>query len=68
MDTTWQEGTRSPSPVGESSIGLEITFSSSVLSLEGKDQVADEMEQSACRRVVPQSNTILPSDPKCEEA
>ncbi|KAG5631403.1 hypothetical protein H5410_003120 [Solanum commersonii] len=43
---------RSPSLVGESPIGLKITFCSSVLSPEGKDQVGDEMEQSACHRAV----------------
>ncbi|KAG5571672.1 hypothetical protein H5410_061438 [Solanum commersonii] len=58
----------SPSPVGESSISLEITFCSSVLSPKGKDQVGDEMKQSACRRVVPQSSTISPNDSKCKEA
>uniref|UniRef100_M1DF02 Integrase core domain containing protein n=1 Tax=Solanum tuberosum TaxID=4113 RepID=M1DF02_SOLTU len=42
---------RSPSSVGESPIGQEITFCSSVLSPEWKDQVVDEMEQSACCRV-----------------
>ncbi|KAG5585178.1 hypothetical protein H5410_045612 [Solanum commersonii] len=57
-----------PSPVGESPIGLEIAFYSSVLSPEGKDQVGDEMEQSNCRRVVPRSSTIIPNNSKCEEA
>ncbi|KAG5571669.1 hypothetical protein H5410_061435, partial [Solanum commersonii] len=57
---------KSPSPVGESSISLEITFCSSVLSPKGKDQVGDEMKQSACRRVVPQSSTISPNDSKCK--
>ncbi|KAG5631402.1 hypothetical protein H5410_003119 [Solanum commersonii] len=49
----------SPSPVGESPIGLEIPFCSNVLIPEGKDQVGDEMEQSACRRAVPRSSTII---------
>ncbi|KAG5586085.1 hypothetical protein H5410_046519 [Solanum commersonii] len=53
---------------GESPIGLEIAFCSSALSPEGKGQVSDIMEQSACRRVVPQSSTISPNDSKCEEA
>ncbi|KAG5571257.1 hypothetical protein H5410_061023 [Solanum commersonii] len=48
----------------ESSIGFEITFCSSVLSLEVKDQVGDEMEQSACCRVVPRNSTISPNDSK----
>ncbi|KAG5584875.1 hypothetical protein H5410_045309, partial [Solanum commersonii] len=66
-DTTWQEGTRrSSSLVGESSIGLEIVFYSSVLSLEGKDQVGEEMKQSTCHRVVSRSCTILPNDSNCK--
>ncbi|KAG5590413.1 hypothetical protein H5410_040927 [Solanum commersonii] len=35
--------------IGESPIGLQIAFSSSVLCPEGKDQVGNEMEQSTCR-------------------
>ncbi|KAG5580798.1 hypothetical protein H5410_051425 [Solanum commersonii] len=52
MDTTWQEGTRSPSQVGESSIGLEIAFYSSALSPKGIGQVGDEMEQLTCHQTV----------------
>ncbi|KAG5630462.1 hypothetical protein H5410_002179, partial [Solanum commersonii] len=44
--------------VGELPICLEIAFCSSVLNHEGKDQVGDEIEQSVCHQVVPQSNEI----------
>uniref|UniRef100_M1DPM4 Uncharacterized protein n=1 Tax=Solanum tuberosum TaxID=4113 RepID=M1DPM4_SOLTU len=54
--------------VGESLIGLEIAFCSSVLIPEGKVQVGDEMEQSACRRVVSRSSAISPKDSKREKA
>uniref|UniRef100_M1D8G7 Uncharacterized protein n=1 Tax=Solanum tuberosum TaxID=4113 RepID=M1D8G7_SOLTU len=40
----------------------------SVLSPEGKDQISGEMEQSACRRAVPRSSTILPNDQRREDA
>uniref|UniRef100_M1DQA1 Uncharacterized protein n=1 Tax=Solanum tuberosum TaxID=4113 RepID=M1DQA1_SOLTU len=39
-----------------------------VLSPEGKDQIYDEIEQSACRRAVPRSYTISPNDSECEDA
>uniref|UniRef100_M1DPA4 Uncharacterized protein n=1 Tax=Solanum tuberosum TaxID=4113 RepID=M1DPA4_SOLTU len=52
----------------ESSNGLNLAQSSSVLSPEGKDQVGDEREQSAHHQKVPRSNTISPNDSKCEDA
>ncbi|KAG5630661.1 hypothetical protein H5410_002378, partial [Solanum commersonii] len=58
----------SPSPIGESLIGLKIAFCSSVLSPERKDQVGDEMELMACRQVVPRSSTISPNNSKCKKA
>ncbi|KAG5581768.1 hypothetical protein H5410_052395 [Solanum commersonii] len=61
----WRE---SSSPVSESSIGLEIAFCFSTLSPEGKGQVGNEMEQSACRRTLSRCSTISPDDSKCEEA
>ncbi|KAG5631572.1 hypothetical protein H5410_003289, partial [Solanum commersonii] len=42
-------------------MGLEITFCSSMLSFQGKGQVAS-------RRSVPRSITIPPNDPECEHA
>ncbi|KAG5572257.1 hypothetical protein H5410_062023 [Solanum commersonii] len=39
-----------------------------VLSPKGKDQIGGEMEQSVCRRAVPQSSTMLPNDPGCKDA
>ncbi|KAG5631656.1 hypothetical protein H5410_003373 [Solanum commersonii] len=67
MEQSLSSSAKSLSPVGESSIGLEIAFCSSVLSPEGKDQDGDEMEHSACRRVVSRSCTISPNDSKREE-
>ncbi|XP_049403702.1 uncharacterized protein LOC125867303 [Solanum stenotomum] len=39
-----------------------------VLRPEGKDQIGSEIEQSAYRRAVPRSSTILPNDPRREDA
>ncbi|KAG5631147.1 hypothetical protein H5410_002864 [Solanum commersonii] len=33
-----------------------------------KDQVGNEIKQSTCRRVVPQSSTISPNDSKRKDA
>ncbi|KAG5595589.1 hypothetical protein H5410_036821, partial [Solanum commersonii] len=40
-----------------------LAFCSSVLSHERKDQVGDEMEQSACRRAVLRGSTLSSNDP-----
>ncbi|WMV58877.1 hypothetical protein MTR67_052262, partial [Solanum verrucosum] len=50
----------SPSPLGESLKGSYFNFFSNALSPEEKDQVGGKMEQSAHRRVVPQSSTMPP--------
>ncbi|KAG5571656.1 hypothetical protein H5410_061422 [Solanum commersonii] len=47
--------------------GLNLAQSSSVLSLEGKDQVGYENEQSACRQTLSRSSTILPNDSERED-
>uniref|UniRef100_M1BVW8 Uncharacterized protein n=1 Tax=Solanum tuberosum TaxID=4113 RepID=M1BVW8_SOLTU len=57
----------SPKPLGEPLNGLNLAYFSSVLSLEGKDQVGNKIEQSARRRTVPRSSTILPNDSKRED-
>ncbi|KAG5577118.1 hypothetical protein H5410_057252, partial [Solanum commersonii] len=60
--------TDSLNPFGELPKGLILAFCSSVLSPEINDQIGSEKEQSACRRVVPQSSTKLPNDPKYDDA
>ena len=44
-----------------------FAFCSSVLSPEGKDQVGDEKEHSACRWTVPRGSTISPNDSERED-
>uniref|UniRef100_M1DD49 Uncharacterized protein n=1 Tax=Solanum tuberosum TaxID=4113 RepID=M1DD49_SOLTU len=39
-----------------------------VLNPETKDQIDGEKEQSACPRTVPQNSTMLPNDPKHDDA
>ncbi|KAG5586045.1 hypothetical protein H5410_046479 [Solanum commersonii] len=48
-------------------MGLEIAFFTSVLSIEGKRQVGDEMEQSTHRRSILRSSTITSNDSKRKE-
>ncbi|WMV18448.1 hypothetical protein MTR67_011833 [Solanum verrucosum] len=49
-------------------IGRAAERPSSRLCPEGKDQVGDEREQSAHRRIVSRSSTISSNDSKREEA
>ncbi|KAG5599817.1 hypothetical protein H5410_031187, partial [Solanum commersonii] len=58
----------SPNALCESSNGLNLAQSSSVLSLEGKDQVGNEREQTARRQIVSRRTTISPNDSKREDA
>ncbi|WMV54952.1 hypothetical protein MTR67_048337, partial [Solanum verrucosum] len=37
------------------------------MSLEGKDQIGGEKEQSVCRRAVPRSSSMSPNDPKHDD-
>ncbi|WMV50507.1 hypothetical protein MTR67_043892 [Solanum verrucosum] len=57
VDGGWAEG-------DEEIVGEAL----SVLSPKGKDQVGDEMGQSAYRQVVLRSSTIPPNDPEREDA
>ncbi|KAG5610956.1 hypothetical protein H5410_022237 [Solanum commersonii] len=56
-----------PNPFGELPKGLILAFCSSVLRPEGNDQIGGEKEQSVCRRVVSQNNTMSPNDPKHDD-
>ncbi|WMV41395.1 hypothetical protein MTR67_034780 [Solanum verrucosum] len=53
----------SSNPFGDSLKGLILTFCSSVMSPERKDQIGGEKEQSACRRAILRSSTMTPNDP-----
>ncbi|KAG5606334.1 hypothetical protein H5410_027826 [Solanum commersonii] len=69
MDTTWQEGTKRLKRTKKGRPeGRRPQLASRRLSGDRKYQVGDEMEQSACHRVVPQSSTISPNDSKHDEA
>ncbi|KAG5631678.1 hypothetical protein H5410_003395, partial [Solanum commersonii] len=46
---------------------LRIAEPIRVRSLERKDQIDGENEQSACRQSVPQSSTMSPNDPKHDD-
>ncbi|WMV08197.1 hypothetical protein MTR67_001582 [Solanum verrucosum] len=58
MDTIWKKRNKT----------AEKTKKRSVLSPEGKNQVGDEKEQSACCRTVPRSSTISLNDSERENA
>lgn len=52
------------SQLADSSIGLKVAFCSSVLSLEGKDQIGSRKEQSTHCRKVARSSASPPIDAK----